>query len=275
MKVAITGISGRMGHTLIEAIQQDDRFSLVAAFTQEKSEEKNTRLVENLNLTPSPLLTHDFSELLAANPEVLIDFSAPQATLSLLAPSMQVSLPLIIGTTGFTETQKLEISKASQTLPIVLAPNFSVGVTITFALVALAARSLSPDYDAEIIDAHHRYKVDAPSGTALKIGEVIAKERGVNLDKVALFERHGQVGTRQGGTIGFSSIRAGDIVGDHTALFASDSERLEITHRASSRLTFAKGALHAALWLLKQKPGLYDMQDVLGLKTFFTDSVNN
>lgn len=273
MRIAITGISGRMGHALIEAVKQDNRFSLAGALIQKKNEGNIKKLAESLNLASSTLLTSNFSELLEVKPEALIDFSAPKLISNLLIPSMQVSLPLVIGTTGFTETQKLEISKASQTLPIVLAPNFSIGINITFALVALATRSL-PDYDAEIIEAHHRYKVDAPSGTALKIGEVIAKERGIDFDKIALFERHGQKRARQENTIGFSSIRAGNIIGDHTVLFANDSERLEITHRASNRLTFAKGALQAALWLLKQKPGLYNMQDVLGLKTLLENQSN-
>jgi 4-hydroxy-tetrahydrodipicolinate reductase len=198
--------------------------------------------------------------------EVLIDFTQPAATLAHLTLCRNAGKAMVIGTTGFSPEQKTEIAAAAQVIPMVFAPNMSVGVNLCFKLLELAAQALGDTVDIEIIEAHHRHKVDAPSGTALAMGQVIAKTLGRDLNQCAIYGREGVSGERERQTIGFATIRAGDIVGEHTVLFADVGERLEITHRASSRMTFAKGAVRAAAWLAGRKPGLFDMQDVLGLR---------
>ena len=197
---------------------------------------------------------------------MLIDFSRTESTLNYLAACEKMGVNLIIGTTGFDDAGKARIAAAAEKVGIVFAANFSVGVNLTFALLNTAARVLSEGYDIEIIEAHHRHKVDAPSGTALRMGEVIADALGRDLKQCAVYGREGHTGARDPSTIGFATVRGGDIVGDHTALFATDGERVEITHKASSRATFANGAVRAAVWLQTQPQGLYDMQDVLGLR---------
>ncbi|PTT93530.1 4-hydroxy-tetrahydrodipicolinate reductase, partial [Pseudomonas sp. HMWF005] len=198
--------------------------------------------------------------------DVLIDFTHPTVTLKNLAFCRKHGKAMIIGTTGFSVEEKQLLAEAGKDIPIVFAANFSVGVNLCLKLLDTAARVLGDDVDIEIMEAHHRHKVDAPSGTAVRMGEVIADALGRDLKKVAVYGREGQTGARERETIGFATVRAGDIVGDHTVLFAADGERVEITHKASSRMTFAKGAVRAALWLDGREPGLYDMQDVLDLR---------
>jgi len=198
--------------------------------------------------------------------DVLIDFTHPNVTLQNLALCRKARKAMVIGTTGFTAEQKLTLLEASKEIPIVFAANFSVGVNLCLKLLDTAARVLGDEVDIEIIEAHHRHKVDAPSGTALRMGEVVAQALGRDLEEVAVYGREGQTGARDRQTIGFATVRAGDVVGDHTVLFASEGERVEITHKASSRMTFAKGAVRAALWLKDKQPALYDMQDVLELR---------
>ncbi|MCK4704578.1 MAG: 4-hydroxy-tetrahydrodipicolinate reductase, partial [Gammaproteobacteria bacterium] len=196
----------------------------------------------------------------------LIDFTRPDVTLQNLATCVANGKNIVIGTTGFSDEQKQHISDAAKRISVVFAPNMSVGVNLCFKLLDIAARVLGDDVDIEVIEAHHRHKVDAPSGTALRMGEVVADALGRNLDECAVYGREGISGERDRKTIGFETIRAGDIVGDHTVMFAAEGERVEITHKASSRMTFANGAVRAAIWLQDQKAGLYDMQDVLGLR---------
>jgi 4-hydroxy-tetrahydrodipicolinate reductase len=198
--------------------------------------------------------------------DVLIDFTRPDVTISNLEACARQGRCMVIGTTGFNEDQRQQIARAAEHAGIVFAPNMSVGVNLCLKLLDIAARVLGDEVDVEIIEAHHRHKVDAPSGTALRMGEVVAAALGRNLDECAVYGREGHTGERDGRTIGFETIRAGDIVGDHTVLFAGTGERVEITHRASSRMTFARGAMRAAAWIMDKGPGLYDMQDVLGLK---------
>jgi len=197
---------------------------------------------------------------------VLIDFTSPAATMAHLALCQGAGKGMVIGTTGLSEEQKAQIGAAAADIGVVLAPNMSVGVNLCFKLLDLAARVMGEGADIEIIEAHHRHKVDAPSGTALRMGEVVADALGRDLSKVAVYGREGQTGAREPDTIGFETIRAGDVVGEHTVWFATNGERMEITHKASSRMTFASGAARAAGWLKEQPNGLYDMQDVLGLR---------
>ena len=198
--------------------------------------------------------------------DVLIDFTHPSVTLDNLAVCRQAGKAMVIGTTGFTEDERQQLDSAAQDIPIVFAANFSVGVNLCLKLLDTAARVLGDDADIEIIEAHHRHKVDAPSGTALRMGEVVAAALDRNLADVAVYGREGQTGARERETIGFATVRAGDVVGDHTVLFAAEGERVEITHKASSRMTFAKGAVRSVQWLKDKPAGLYDMQDVLDLK---------
>jgi 4-hydroxy-tetrahydrodipicolinate reductase len=198
--------------------------------------------------------------------DLAIDFTRPESTLQTLAVCRQGGKAVVIGTTGFSSTQYAELEAAASTLPMVLAPNMSVGVNLCLKLLETTARALGEDYDVEVIEAHHRHKIDAPSGTALKMGEVVARTLGRDLAQCAVYGRQGTTGVRDSKTIGFETIRAGDLVGEHTVMFAGTGERIEITHRASSRMTFAKGALRAALWLENRPPGLYDMSHVLDLR---------
>jgi 4-hydroxy-tetrahydrodipicolinate reductase len=200
--------------------------------------------------------------------DVIIDFTRPESTLNALTICRKHGKRLVIGTTGFTPMQRSEIEQGAHDIPIMLAPNMSVGVNLCLKLLEITAKVIGEDSDIEIIEAHHRHKIDAPSGTALRMGEVIAKTLGKDLQESAVYARHGHTGARIPKSIGFSVIRAGDIIGEHTVLFAEEGERIEITHKASSRATFAKGAMRAAHWLMNQPAGLYDMQDALGLKAF-------
>ncbi|MGH8436751.1 MAG: 4-hydroxy-tetrahydrodipicolinate reductase [Pseudomonas sp.] len=264
-RIAVVGAAGRMGKTLIEAIQQAGA-SLTAAIDRPDSSLIGVDAGELAALGKLGVpLSGDLAAVLDRF-DVLIDFTHPSVTLQNLALCRQAGKAMIIGTTGFNAEEKQLLAEAGKEIPIVFAANFSVGVNLCLKLLDTAARVLGDEVDIEIIEAHHRHKVDAPSGTALRMGEVVAQALGRDLQKVAVYGREGQTGARERQTIGFATVRAGDVVGDHTVLFAADGERVEITHKASSRMTFARGAVRAALWLEGQAAGLYDMQDVLSLR---------
>ena len=264
-RIAVMGAAGRMGKTLIEAVQQADGAQLSAAIDRADSSLVGADVGELVAQGKIGVnLSGDLNAVLDQF-DVLIDFTHPSVTLKNLEICRAAGKAMIIGTTGFSPQEKQLLAEAGKQIPIVFAANFSVGVNLCLRLLDTAARVLGDDVDIEIIEAHHRHKVDAPSGTALRMGEVVANALGRDLQKVAVYGREGQTGARERETIGFATVRAGDVVGDHTVLFAADGERVEITHKASSRMTFAKGAVRAALWLQGRQPGLYDMQDVLGL----------
>jgi len=264
LKVVIVGASGRMGRCLIESVLAHQDMALHAALDQPTSSSIGQDAGLFSGQTTGILISHDI-EAAVTGADVLIDFTRPEGTLTHLKACVAHQVNMIIGTTGFDAAGKLAIELAAKKIGIVFAPNFSVGVNLTFKLLDIAARVLSEGYDIEIIEAHHRHKIDAPSGTALRMGEVLAKALGRDLSQCAIYGREGVTGARDPSTIGFSTIRGGDIVGDHTALFAAEGERVEITHKASSRSTFSNGAVRAARWLAGQHQGLFSMQDVLGL----------
>ena len=265
MKIAVAGASGRMGRMLIEAIHQAVDAELVGALDIAGSAALGQDASAFLGINSGVIITDQLAQGLA-QAEFLIDFTRPAGTLQHLQYCTANQIKMIIGTTGFDAAEKTTIQQAGQACALVLAPNMSVGVNVTMKLLEMAAQSFAEGYDIEIIEAHHRHKVDAPSGTALQMGEVIADAIGRNLDDVALYAREGVIGPRDPSTIGFSTIRGGDIVGDHTVLFAGIGERIEISHKSSSRVTYAHGALRAARFLQDKAQGAYDMQDVLGLR---------
>ena len=266
LSIAITGAAGRMGRTLIETVHATEGATLAAAIER----------------PDSPLLGADAGELAGLGRlgvemvgdvasaidrfDVLVDFTVPEATLGNMAAASAAGKMMVIGTTGFNPKQQSQIKAAAERVPICQASNFSTGVNLCFKLLEEAARVTGDDYDVEISETHHRHKIDAPSGTALSMGQVVADVLGRDLSKVAVYGREGQTGPREPGAIGFATVRAGDVVGDHTVTFAADGERVEITHKASSRMAFSRGAVRAALWLAGKPPGLYDMQDVLGFR---------
>ena len=260
IKVAIAGCSGRMGKVLLDCVEEAHDLVLHAALEHPDSPMVGTAVLGGFPHT----VVSDLESLKGA--DVLIDFTRPEGTLHHLEVCQKLSVNMVIGTTGFNAQQKAQLGAAAQQIGIVFAPNMSVGVNLTFKLLEMASKVLSHGYDIEIIEAHHRHKVDAPSGTALGMGEVIAKTLGRDLAQCAVYGREGVTGERDPSTIGFATVRGGDIVGDHTVLFAGTGERVEITHKASSRATFALGALRAARFLQANPAGMYDMQDVLGLK---------
>ena len=264
-RIAIAGSTGRMGRALIEALAQTGDFQVKAALERPDSPFLGKDAGELVGSPCGVRISADLERSLA-DCDVLVDFTRPEATLKHIEICRSRGIRMVIGTTGFTPEQKKLISAASRDIAMVMAPNMSVGVNLTFRLIELAAKILNEGYDVEIIEAHHRHKVDAPSGTALRMGEVIAQALGRDLAECAVYGREGVTGERKPATIGFATVRGGDIVGDHTALFAGTGERVEITHRAASRATFALGALRAARFLVGKKTGLFDMQDVLGLK---------
>lgn len=265
-RIAVMGAAGRMGKTLIEAVQQTPGAGLTAAVDRPDSTLVGADAGELAALGRIGVPLSGDLDRVVEEFDVLIDFTHPTVTLKSLAFCRKHGKAMIIGTTGFSVEEKQLLAEAGKDIPIVFAANFSVGVNLCLKLLDTAARVLGDDVDIEIMEAHHRHKVDAPSGTAVRMGEVIADALGRDLKKVAVYGREGQTGARERDTIGFATVRAGDIVGDHTVLFAADGERVEITHKASSRMTFAKGAVRAALWLDGREPGLYDMQDVLDLR---------
>jgi len=263
MKLAIAGSSGRMGRMLIEAVLAADDLSIAAALERADSPHLGEDCALFLGRKSGVIITSDPASIGEA--DVLIDFTRPEGTLGHLQACVEHRVRAVIGTTGFDESGRQQIEQAARSVPVVFSPNMSVGVNVAFRLVELAARMLSDDFDVEIVEAHHRHKVDAPSGTALRLGELIASAQGRSLQEVAEHGRHGLSGPRRSGAIGFSVIRGGDLVGEHTVMFAGVGERIEITHRASSRMTYALGSLRAARFLAQRGPGLYDMRDVLGL----------
>lgn len=265
-RIAVMGAAGRMGKTLIEAVSLAEGAKLSAAIDRADSSLVGADAGELVGLGKIGVTLVGDLAAVVDDFDVLIDFTHPSVTLKNLDVCRQAGKAMVIGTTGFTPEEKQQLSEAAKQIPIVFAANFSVGVNLCLKLLDTAARVLGDDVDIEIVEAHHRHKVDAPSGTALRMGEVVANALGRDLQKVAVYGREGQTGARERETIGFATVRAGDVVGDHTVLFAADGERVEITHKASSRMTFAKGAVRSALWLQGRDAALYDMQDVLGLK---------
>jgi 4-hydroxy-tetrahydrodipicolinate reductase len=254
-----------MGHMLVEAVLEGPDTQLVGALDLATSPAIGRDAGEFLGRATGVAVTSD-ATLALERAQVIIDFTRPEGTLELIDRCAQQGVAMVIGTTGFDAAGRQKIADAAKRIPIVFAPNMSVGVNVTLKLLEVAAGLLSEGYDIEITEAHHRHKVDAPSGTALRMGEVIAAAQGVTLDEAATWARHGVTGEREQGKIGFSVIRGGDIVGDHTVLFAGIGERIEITHRSASRATYAQGSLRACRFLAGRAPGLYDMQDVLGLR---------
>ena len=263
-RIAIAGASGRMGHMLIEAVNASDDCVLTGALDVLASPAVGQDAAAFAGRTSGVLIHSDLRQGLQDS-RVLIDFTRPEGTLAHLAACRELGVKLVIGTTGFTDAQKAEIANAAKDIAIVMAPNMSVGVNVTLKLLEMAAKALSTGYDIEIIEAHHRHKVDAPSGTALKMGEVIADALGRDLKECAIYAREGVTGERDPSSIGFATIRGGDIVGDHTVLFLGDGERIEISHKSSSRATYAQGSLRAARFLDDHETGLFDMFDVLNL----------
>ncbi|PIE20810.1 MAG: 4-hydroxy-tetrahydrodipicolinate reductase [Neptuniibacter caesariensis] len=267
MKIAVTGAAGRMGKANIEAIQMAEGVELGAAIVEPDSTLVGADAGEVAGVGKLGVSMVGSLHEAVADFDVLIDFTAPEVTLENVRFCNTHGKRIVIGTTGLTDEQKGHLDKAAETCAIVFAPNMSVGVNLCFKLLEIAAKALGDDdYDIEVIEAHHRHKVDSPSGTALRMGEVVADALGRDLKECAVYGREGLIGARPRGEIGFETIRAGDVVGDHTVLFATEGERIEITHKASSRLTFAKGAVRASKWIREKETGLYDMQDILGLK---------
>ena len=264
-RIAVAGASGRMGQMLIDAIRAAEDCSLTGALDVASSPAVGLDAGAATGQPTGVLITADLRAGLAQS-QVLIDFTRPEGTLEHLKVCRELGVAMVIGTTGFTDAQKAEIDAAARDIAIMMAPNMSVGVNVTLKLLEMAAKALSTGYDIEIIEAHHRHKVDAPSGTALKMGEVIADALGRDLKDCAVYAREGVTGERDPSSIGFATIRGGDIVGDHTVLFAGTGERIEISHKSSSRATYAQGSLRAVRFLDGKKAGLFNMFDVLGLK---------
>ena len=264
-RIAITGAAGRMGRSLINACHHTDGLTVTVALEHPDSSLLGSDAGELAGIGRLGVAVGTDIDAVLDDFDVLIDFTRPRVTLACLEACCRAGRRMVIGTTGFSDEQKAQIAAAAKEIGVVFAPNMSVGVNLCLKLLDTAARVLGNDMDIEIIEAHHRHKVDAPSGTALRMGEVVADALGRDLGACAVYGRQGYTGERGRKTIGFETIRAGDIVGDHTVLFAGEGERVEITHKASSRMTFAKGAARAAGWLAGRDAGLYDMQDVLGL----------
>ncbi|WP_440995626.1 4-hydroxy-tetrahydrodipicolinate reductase [Arhodomonas sp. SL1] len=264
-RIAIAGAAGRMGRNLIRATLDHADLTLVAAVDRPGSSLLGSDAGELIGAGAQGVVLSDDLAGHAGGFDVLIDFTLPEATEANLAVCRSAGAGVVLGTTGHDEAQRQGIGEAAGEIPVVFAANYSVGVTLCLRLMEMAARALGDDFDTEIIEAHHRHKVDAPSGTALRMGEVLADALGRELGECAVYGRQGRTGERDPKTIGFETIRGGDIVGEHTALFAGVGERIEITHRASSRMTFANGAARAAAWVHARPAGLYDMEDVLGL----------
>lgn len=266
INVIVTGAAGRMGRRLVALVEQSESLSLAGAVEGRGhpsigADAGQVAGCGSIGIT----ITEDLGACVERG-EVVIDFSSPAATLQHVAIAVQHKLAMVIGTTGFSADESEEVRSRAQAVPCVLSPNMSVGINLVFSLIAEMARVLGDGYDIEVIEAHHRLKKDAPSGTALKMAEILASATGRDLDQVGVYARKGLIGERKKGEIGIQTIRAGDIVGDHTVLFGGMGERIEITHRAQSRDTFAAGALRAAQWAVRQPPGLYDMADVLGIR---------
>ncbi len=265
MKIAIAGSAGRMGRTLIEAVLSSMDLKLCAALEVADSPHLGKDAGEAIGANSAVFISADYAGGIAAA-DCLIDFTRPAGSLMHLDACLNARTSMVIGTTGFAAEGKQRILDAAKRIPIVFAPNMAVGVNAAFKLAEVAATILGDAYDVEIVEAHHRHKIDAPSGTALKLGEVVAQALGRDLKSCAIYGREGDTGERAASTIGFHAIRGGDIVGEHTVIFAGSGERVEVTVRSQSRMTYAVGALRAARFLGGKPPGLYDMQDVLGLR---------
>ncbi|MFV0576001.1 MAG: 4-hydroxy-tetrahydrodipicolinate reductase [Vibrio sp.] len=265
VRIAVAGAAGRMGRNLVKATHSNPNAQVGAGSERSDSSLIGVDVGELCGEGKFDIRLVDDLEKAVEEFDVIVDFTAPKSTLKNIQLCQQYGKKIIIGTTGFSEQEKEDILKASETLPIVMAPNYSVGVNLVFKLLEKAAKVMGDYCDIEVIEAHHRHKVDAPSGTALGMGEAIAGAMGNKLSDVAVYAREGITGERTKDEIGFATIRAGDIVGEHTAMFADIGERVEITHKATDRMTFANGAVKAAVWLDKQPAGFYTMQDVLGL----------
>jgi 4-hydroxy-tetrahydrodipicolinate reductase len=264
IRVAVSGASGRMGHMLIEAITASSDCVLAGALDMPGSHALGQDAAAFLGRTSGVHISADLKSALA-NAQVLIDFTRPEGTMAHLAVCRELGIKLVVGTTGLSEAQKAEITAQAQHIAIVMSPNMSVGVNVMMRLLDVAARALSQGYDIEVIEAHHRHKVDAPSGTALAMGEVLAHAVGRDLKECAVYARQGVTGERDPSSIGFATIRGGSIIGDHTVLFAGTGERIEITHKSDTRANYAQGSLRAARFLAGRASGLYNMNDVLGL----------
>lgn len=261
MRIAIAGANGRMGRMLIEAVLNSPDLQLTVALDHTGADSIGTDAGAFLGKKTGVTISDDLTQLQQA--DCLIDFTRPAGTLSHLQACITHQCKLVIGTTGFSDEEKVQITAAAEKIAIVFAPNMSVGVNVALRLIEMAAKLMHEGFDAEVFEAHHRHKVDAPSGTALAMGEAVAKAWDVNLNEVADWARHGETGARQDGRIGFSVVRGGDIIGDHTVFFCGEGERIEITHRSSSRATYAQGSLRAVRYLAHKTSGLYTMQDVL------------
>lgn len=265
VKLAVAGASGRMGRALIDEVLRDPELGLVAALEVRGNPHIGKDAGELAGSPCGVRITDDVAKALAGV-DVLVDFTRPEGTMAHLTACRRQGVRIVIGTTGLSDAQKKEIVAAAREIAVAFSPNFSVGVNVAFRLLEVAAKALGNGYDVEIVEAHHRHKVDAPSGTALRMGEVVARALGRDLKQCAIFGREGVTGERKAETIGFATVRGGDLVGEHTAMFIGAGERVEIAHRASSRANFANGALRAARFLVSRPSGLYDMADVLGLK---------
>lgn len=265
-RIAVAGVAGRMGKALVEAVTQAEGAELTAAIVLPDSSLIGVDAGELAGVGANGVKVVGVLAEVIDQFDVLIDFTAPAATLANAALCAKHGKSLVVGTTGFTAQEREQMLSAADDTALCVASNFSTGVNLCFKLLDIAARVLGDEVDIEVYEAHHRHKVDAPSGTALSMGEVVANALGRDLSKCAVYGREGQTGARDRETIGFATVRAGDVVGDHTVIFAADGERVEITHKASSRLSFARGAVRAAQWLSEKQKGLFDMQDVLDLK---------
>ncbi len=266
VKVAIAGAAGRMGRTLVQAVHAHSGMQLVGAIERPDMPLLGSDAGELAGVGALGVRLVDTVAAGCARADLMIDFTAPAATLAALEHCVAAKCGMVIGTTGIDAAGRARIGAAAQHVPIMFAPNMSVGVNVLFKLVTLAAQTLGADYDIEVIEAHHKHKVDAPSGTAVRLGELMADATGRDYASAAVHGRVGQVGARKPGEIGFHAIRGGEIIGDHTVMYVGPGEQIEITHRASSRTNFAEGAMRAARWLAGRPAGLYDMQDVLGLR---------
>jgi len=264
VRIAVLGASGRMGRAVIQATDANPRAVLGEAYERADSPSIGSDAAVLAGLEPKGVKVSADPASGSDQFDVLIDFTRPEATVAWLDACVKRGKAIVIGTTGFTEAQQAAVEAASQRIPVLKAGNFSIGVNLSLKLLEEAARVLAEDFDIEIVEAHHRHKVDAPSGTALMMGAAVARGAGRELKDCAVYERYGHTGARTRQTIGFSTVRGGDVVGDHTVMFLGEGERIEISHKASSRSIFARGAVHAAVWLAGRKPGLYAMRDVLG-----------
>ncbi len=266
IRVAIVGASGRMGQCLVKAASMSENVDLTAVVCRAGSAAVGKDAGEIALIGQLGIKITDNLAKVVDNFDVVIDFTRPDTSIEYIEICRESGKSIVIGTTGYTESQKQIIADAARQIPVVLAPNMSVGVNLSLKLLEMTAKVMGDYTDIEVIEAHHRHKIDAPSGTALRMGEVVAKTLGRDLKDCAIYGREGSTGERDRKIIGFSTIRAGDIVGEHTVMFADEGERVEITHKATSRMTFANGAVRAAIWLNNKADGLYDMQDVLNLK---------